>query len=47
MAIPNLIVLLLLSPQIVALTRQYFAGDDEEAETDSEELALAVQAEKD
>lgn len=30
MAIPNLIVLLLLSPQIVSLTRAYFAGEDDE-----------------
>ena len=30
MAIPNLIVLLLLSPQIVALTREYFSDDPED-----------------
>ncbi|WP_153110701.1 alanine/glycine:cation symporter family protein [Propionivibrio limicola] len=45
MAIPNLIVLLLLSPQIVELTRQYFAAP-EAAETEGE-MVLAVQAEDD
>ncbi len=41
MAIPNLIVLLLLSPQIVDMTRQYFAAAD-----DDEASALVAEAEQ-